>query len=481
MLEREWLSPDSMNHFVPFQISYNAKNLAHGRHAIRYEVSNLATSKHQTFHLQLNQDAMTIPPTLRALFATILSCLSVASVSAEDWPMYRHDAERRGVTPASMPKNPQLAWSIELPLLKPAFHNSRLQFDAGYEPVVAGQHLLVASSRTDSVTAYDTRTGEQLWRYYTDGPVRFAPAVWQDQVCFGSDDGCLYCVVEAGQYGNRVAAIHCNLQDLRLPPYITTVLTSEQSGFDLTPLLQTLRPFGGIAIGGKSIRDDSAISTPAQQAKLASMQPGNFTIHNVAGSTESFVHRSGPLPGTTYYSGDWAASQDELVRFPLGVLWFDDTLAHFKRSPQPRFDAGTMISRPKDWHKPRQPGASNTDYPLLPPVLSDIYTGRVLDDSERIDLRNGLTATSPAIAEPSQYRPPRQKDAFTPAQPIVGQRINPLTGELEPRAFPKTYGCDGGVDYGDFFTMRSGTPAFYDKTIESGTVFISGIESIRQE
>lgn len=724
---------------------------------------------------------------LLAWLASFLGWLSgIATVCAEDWPMYRHDAGRRGVTSTSLPKNPQLAWVRNLPPLTPAFHNSRLQFDAGYEPVVVGQHLLIASSGTDSVTAYDTRTGKQLWRFFADGPVRFAPAVWQDWVCFGSDDGCLYCVeletgklrwkhravpsqrrllgnqrlisvwpvrggpviadgkvyfaagvwpfegvfvyamdiasgdvvwrndrlgylfgeqphytqaigglapqgylvidgddlivpcstaypaklnrqtgeliefklpgeyrypggwfaavdldtarairrgkltfdeaitrqehedkvyqgkggveglsrqiraatkivnfddplegveghihsiviaddalivatgdgrilcfreqdtvaadspvtwkldtanpvipsgaaptlpivldnassqhgvamvvglqngaltkaltesshyqvvvfdddadrieklrdelVQTSHYGSRVAAIHCNLQDLRLPPYITTLLISERADFNLAPLLQTLRPFGGIAVGGQTIGRSPDSATTSAHA-LAMIQPGNFSVETVAGSKVSLVRRTGPLPGSTHYSGDWVASKDELVRFPLGVLWFDDTLAHFKRSPQPRFDAGTMISRPKDWHVRRMKGATNTDYPLLPPVLSDIYTGRVLDDSERIDLRNGLKATSRSIAEPSQYRPPRQKDAFSPEQPIVGQRTNPLTGELEPRAFPKTYGCDGGVDYGDFYTLRSGTAAFYDKTIESGTVFLSGPRS----
>ncbi len=716
-------------------------------------------------------------PNLHRLTTALFCCLPVvATVSAEDWPMYRHDAGRRGVTQESLPKDSQLAWIRELPPLKPAFNNSRLQFDAGYEPIVAGGHLLIASSRTDSVTAYDTRTGKQLWRFFTDGPVRFAPAVWQDLVCFGSDDGCLYCIelatgklrwkhravpsqrrllgnqrlisvwpvrggpvvadgkvyfaagvwpfegvfvyamdiasgdvvwrndrmgylfgqqphntqaigglapqgylvidgddlvvpcstayparmnrhtgelvefelpgagrypggwfaaldpdtarairrgnltfdeavnrqqhedkvhqgkggveglsreiragtatlkfddefegvegdihsmviadgalfvstrdgrilcfreketvsaenpiswklkttslvipddagtaasvvlensrskhgvavvvgltdgsltkaliessqyhvvvfdddadrimqlrnemVEAGQYGIRVAVIHCDLQDLRLPPYITTVLISERTNLDFEPLLQTLRPFGGIAVGGK-----------VRQHVLATIQPGTFSFATVADSNCSLVRRTGPLPGTTQYPGDWAASKDELVRFPLGVLWFDDTLAHFKRSPQPRFDAGTMISRPKDWRAPRVKDEYKTDYPLLPPVLSDIYTGRVLDDSERTDLRNNLKATSPSIAEPSQYRPPRQSDAWKPDQPIVGERKNPLTGEMEPRAFPKTYGCDGGVDYGDFYTLRSGTAAFYDKTIESGTVFLSGPRS----
>lgn len=690
--------------------------------------------------------------------------------------MYRHDSGRRGVTPENLPKDLHLAWVRQLPVLTPAFHNSRLQFDAGYEPVVAKGHLIVASSCTDSVTAYDAKTGKQLWAFYTDGPVRFAPAVWEDLVCFGSDDGCLYCVDlatgklrwkhravpsqrrllgnqrlisvwpvrggpvvadgnvyfaagvwpfegvfvyameiatgkvvwrndrmgylfgqqphnteaigglapqgylvidgdelvvpcstayparlnrhtgeliefelpgagrypggwfaaldpdqsralrrgnltfdevinrqlhedkvynsrggveglsreiqagdttlkfdqghadvtgeihsmivadnalyvvtregnllcfrersnasakapirweleltalaasddqaretalavlqdsgsthgiaivvglsdgslskaliessdyhviafddnadrilrlrrelnDAGLYGTRAAVIHCDLKTLELPPYITTALISERSDVDLNPLLQTLRPFGGIAVGG-NLNEDS----------LRTIHPGTFSLENEPHSDFALVRRTGPLPGATEYQGDWSASEDELVRFPLGVLWFDDTLAHFKRSPQPRFDDGVMISRPKDWHAPRPPGGK-TDYPLLPPVLSDIYTGRVLDDSERSDLRRELKVTSPTIAEPSQYRPPSQKEAWIPEQPVIGQRKSPLTGQMEPRAFPKTYGCDGGFDYGNLFTLRSGTAAFYDKTSESGTVFLSGPRS----
>jgi len=181
----------------------------------------------------------------------------------------------------------------------------------------------------------------------------------------------------------------------------------------------------------------------------------------------------GPCQG----SGDFAASNDRLVRFPLGVLWFDDELAHFKRSPQPVFDRDTMISRPKNWHVQRSTGSNKFDYPLLPPVLSDIYTGRVLDDSERSDLRKTLKPSSPTKLEPSPYRLKGQPGSTKPGRLVVGRRVNPLTGETEARAFPKTYGCDGGIDYGGFFTLRSGTAAYYDKTIESGTVFLSGPRS----
>ena len=63
-----------------------------------------------------------------------------------------------------------------------------------HEPVVAGRLMFVGSSRTDSVTAYDTRTGESRWRFLADGPVRFAPLVHAGKLYFVSDDGHLYCL-----------------------------------------------------------------------------------------------------------------------------------------------------------------------------------------------------------------------------------------------------------------------------------------------
>jgi len=69
-----------------------------------------------------------------------------------------------------------------------------MQFDAAYHPVVHGDTLLLTSSRTDSVTALDARTGLEMWRFTTDGPVRFAPVVWREWAYFVSDDGYLYCL-----------------------------------------------------------------------------------------------------------------------------------------------------------------------------------------------------------------------------------------------------------------------------------------------
>ena len=120
--------------------------------------------------------------------------LIVGQANAGDWPMYRRDAGRTAVCRSEMPSNLTLRWARQLPPLTPAFHNPRLQFDAGYEPVSSGGMLLVASSQTDSVIAYDIDTGDLRWTFRTNGPVRCAPAIWRDRVCFGSDDGYLYCV-----------------------------------------------------------------------------------------------------------------------------------------------------------------------------------------------------------------------------------------------------------------------------------------------
>ncbi|MBI1313578.1 PQQ-binding-like beta-propeller repeat protein [bacterium] len=716
--------------------------------------------------------------TLAALFGGVTAC------HADDWPMWRHDAGRTAATSEALPESLELKWVRTLPPMTPAFHSERLQFDAGYEPVVSDGRLLLASSRTDSVTAYDAATGRELWTFRTNGPVRCAPAIWNGSVCFGSDDGCLYCAelatgglrwkhrvvpsnrkllgnqrlisvwpvrggpvvtdgrvyfaagvwpfegvfvvaldvgtgdliwrnerlgylfgqqphntqaigglapqgylivngdelivpcstaypaklnratgeliefdlpspgrfpggwfaaidadsarairrgkltfddvvnrqqhedklnkgdgvsgisrilragdrtlkfddgfngvegtihsmivaerrlfvstragqiycfgeadnsqpaqrrtprnwershaalvasdeaterarrlirhadapqgyalvvglsdgelakallqesqfqlvafdddasrVErlrqelelAGLAGRRAAVVECDLQTLTLPPYLATVIATERPPriSDLwNPLLQTLRPFGSVAATGMPPGTESVTGD-----QLKSLSPGSFELSVV--DSEILIRRVGPLPGSSDYQGEYALCEDELVRFPLGVLWFDDTLAHFKRSPQPLFRDGVMISRPKDWHAPRIKGNYSVDYPLLPPVLSDIYTGRVLAESEQVELRKSLPKSdgSPQI---SYYHAPHQKTALNPDPPVAGERVNPLTGQKEVRAFPKTYGCDGGVDYGAFYTLRSGTAAFYDKTLESGTVFISGPRS----
>lgn len=240
-------------------------------------------------------------------------------------------------------------------------------------------------------------------------------------------------LVNSRLYGERVSFISSTKG---LPPYFADIVVGEKAPGDV------LRPLGG---------------------KLISM-------------SGELIHTRGPLIGSTNYLADWKPSEDPLVQAPLGVLWFDDALSNFKRAPQPKVVDGVMITADKDWLDATN-RKGKVDYKLLSPVFSDIYTGRVFDEYEAPELRAKFGNEDMQSIQPAQYRPPTQKNDWSPDQPKAGLRTNPLTGEEEPRVFPKSYGCDGGFDYGNIYTFRSGTAAFYDKQVESGTVHISGPRS----
>jgi outer membrane protein assembly factor BamB len=117
------------------------------------------------------------------------------STRAADWPMYRYDANRSAASPQELPQTMHLQWVRALPILKPAWPDQpKMQLDAVYEPIVLGKTLFVGSSRSDTLTAYDTASGSEKWRFHAEGPIRYAPAGWEGKVYFACDDGCLYCV-----------------------------------------------------------------------------------------------------------------------------------------------------------------------------------------------------------------------------------------------------------------------------------------------
>jgi outer membrane protein assembly factor BamB len=131
------------------------------------------------------------------VIAAFLLCLAAGSARAGDWPQWRHDASRSGITTNGLPASLSLIWSRQFPRPRRAWNdasNSKLFFDTSYEPIVMDGRIFVPSMVSDSVTAYDTETGKEVWRFYADGPVRFAPVAQEGKVYFVSDDGYLYCL-----------------------------------------------------------------------------------------------------------------------------------------------------------------------------------------------------------------------------------------------------------------------------------------------
>lgn len=129
---------------------------------------------------------------------------------AEDWPAYRHDNRRSGATAEQIPAaSLSEQWVYRSPQPpQPAWHGpakwdayagirglrSMRNYDPVFHPIVVGERVYFSSSADDSVHCIDALSGESLFEFCTDGPVRSAPAYAAGKLYFGSDDGHAYCI-----------------------------------------------------------------------------------------------------------------------------------------------------------------------------------------------------------------------------------------------------------------------------------------------
>jgi len=289
----------------------------------------------------------------------------------------------------------------------------------------------------------------------------------------------------AGLYGERITVHVAEPLQFSLPPYLASLIVSEDlhaAGFQKasSTFLQTaftaLRPYGGTLCLELSADSHAAVDqwSRAAEASIAGAQIGRE-------GEFSLVVRAGPLPGAADYCGQ--PNRDQLVRAPLGLLWFGDTFHHHKlfyktftheagRGLPETIQVAGGVMKYQVTAQPYGPNPSGIGYHDYLRLLerekdyrdgcTDVYTGRVLSESE---------ATRAIVA--FARLPDGEPEALS--API---RTNPLTGLAEGREMLKTYGCDlSPVDYGELCTLRSGTAAYYDKRLESGTISIGGVRS----
>ncbi|MEW6233983.1 MAG: PQQ-binding-like beta-propeller repeat protein [Candidatus Omnitrophota bacterium] len=146
------------------------------------------------------------------VFIFLLTIVSIPGyfADAEDWPTYQHDNQRSGVTSEklTLPLNAQ--WTLA-PRQKPRaawegspapndywhfFKNLRPRslFDQANYISAVSDSIFFGSSSDDIVSCRDMNSGEERWVFFTEGPVRFAPSLYEGKAYFGSDDGYAYCL-----------------------------------------------------------------------------------------------------------------------------------------------------------------------------------------------------------------------------------------------------------------------------------------------
>ncbi len=147
------------------------------------------------------------PRSLLAVLAFVGATLCAAQ--AEDWPTFRHDNRRSGVTDEKVslplseawvrrsPTPPMTAWAG--PAKWDAFSgNDGLQsmrnFDPAFFVTAAGDSVFFGSSVDHAVHCLDVATGDERWVAFAGGAVRLPPAIGGGRAYFGADDGFAYCV-----------------------------------------------------------------------------------------------------------------------------------------------------------------------------------------------------------------------------------------------------------------------------------------------
>jgi outer membrane protein assembly factor BamB len=108
--------------------------------------------------------------------------LSGRTSAPEEWPMYRHDAERSGAVAADISEQLGVKWQVKL--------DGRLS-----SVVAAADKVFIAAVDQHSVHAFDAATGRPIWVYTTGARIDSPPSVYRDRVLFGSADGYVYCVL----------------------------------------------------------------------------------------------------------------------------------------------------------------------------------------------------------------------------------------------------------------------------------------------
>ena len=122
----------------------------------------------------------------------VFGCWGGTVVGAE-WPMWRGDAARSGYTADALPAEMSRHWTWQpAHPPQPAWpRDDRMSFDRTNHVVIANDRLYFGSSTDCKVYALNATTGELMWTFFADSPVRFAPVCWKDRLFVVSDDGYL--------------------------------------------------------------------------------------------------------------------------------------------------------------------------------------------------------------------------------------------------------------------------------------------------
>ena len=104
-----------------------------------------------------------------------------AESGPEDWPTYRHDGSRGGVTNSNVPEELTTLWNADLGTSLSA-------------PIIAKGRVFISQVEQHKVCALKASNGTKIWEYTAGGRVDSPPTYYKGVLLFGSRDGWVHCV-----------------------------------------------------------------------------------------------------------------------------------------------------------------------------------------------------------------------------------------------------------------------------------------------
>lgn len=145
---------------------------------------------------------------MRIAFLSVLTALMVPLGGfTADWPTHSGDHRRSAQTRESLSYPLHLHWVSEIDEPRRAWPDParqdfwqrihhvkpRITHDRAFHVAAVGDAVFYGTSGNDVLLCLEANRGDIRWSRTLDGPIRFAPTVWEGRVYIGSDDGRVYC------------------------------------------------------------------------------------------------------------------------------------------------------------------------------------------------------------------------------------------------------------------------------------------------